>query len=229
VYSGSKTRRYLWPSQSRNSLLTWKIFGRRLDGFPAEIIAGAEGDHSGHLGRGGEPYEAFKGSIMPPADAVAGTYEGPDGKKVKVEPLSDEDRRMIVRWIDLGCPIDFDFDPEHPKKRGRGWMLDDQRPTLTLTYPRIGENESLSRILVGMHDFDSGLELESFQVKADFAIGEHAAGENLAAHFQAKSDGVWELALSKPLENVKAGTLEVVVKDRQGNTSRIERKFSVGR
>ena len=47
---------------------------------------------------------AYTGGIMPPPEAVAGTYVGPDGKKVKVAPLTDEDRRTLVRWIDLGCP-----------------------------------------------------------------------------------------------------------------------------
>ena len=66
---------------------------------------------------------AYTGSIMPPPDAVAGTYDGPDGKKIKVAPLGDEDRRTIVRWIDLGCPIDLDFDPTRAAKRGvmAGW------------------------------------------------------------------------------------------------------------
>jgi hypothetical protein len=226
---GSKARRYIWPSQARNSLLAWKIFGRRLDGFPAEIAAGTEGDHTGHLNRGGSPYEAFKGTIMPPPDAIAGTYEGLDGAKIKVAPLSDEDRRMVVRWIDLGCPIDHDFDPEHPENRGRGWMLDDQRPTLTLTYPRSGVNESLSRILIGMYDFDTGLDQDSFQVTADFPLDDVPAGENLASRFKPKSDGVWELHLGKPLAELSQGTLTVSVKDRQGNINRIERKFAVGK
>jgi hypothetical protein len=83
------------------------------------------------LTRGGIPYREFKGSIMPPPDAV---------KSGKVAPLTDEDRRTIVRWVDLGCPIDHDFDPAHPERPGQGWMLDDQRPTLTLTYPQAGAN-----------------------------------------------------------------------------------------
>src|SRR5262249_20859135 len=131
----SKSTRYVWPSQSRNSLLTWKVFGRRTDGFPEKLVPGAEGDHVSHLARGGSPFSPFKGTIMPAREAVAGTYEGPDGEKVKVQPLTDEDRRTLVRWIDLGCPLDKDFDPKDPEKRGNGWMLDDQRPTLTLTYP----------------------------------------------------------------------------------------------
>jgi hypothetical protein len=27
-------------------------------------------------------------------------------------------------------PIDHDFDPKQPERRGNGWMLDDQRPTM---------------------------------------------------------------------------------------------------
>src|SRR5262249_29486342 len=225
----SKSPRYVWPSQSRNSPLTWKLFGRRTDGFPEKIVAGAEGDHSSHLARGGAPYAPFKGSIMPPPDAVAGTYEGPDGKKIKVAPLTDEDRRTIMRWIDLGCPIDNDFDPKQPERRGKGWMLDDQRPTLTLSAPHAGVNDALTRILVGMHDYDTGLDMNTFQVIADFPIDGSAAGENLAKRFQPKADGIWELALTTPPANLPRGKLTVTVRDRQGNTSRIERTFSVGK
>ena len=44
------------------------------------------------------------------------------GDEIKVAPLTDEDRRTLVRWIDLGCPIDTDYDPKSPEKRGFGWM-----------------------------------------------------------------------------------------------------------
>src|SRR5262245_12916473 len=160
---------------------------------------------------------------MPPPEAVAGTYVGPDGQKIKVAALSDEDRLTIVRWIDLGCPIDLDFDPAKPQTTGYGWMLDDNRPTLALTYPQAGVNPALTRILVGMHDYGTGLDMESFQVVADFPVNGTAAGENLAAKFKPKSDGVWELMLTNPPANLAKGKLTVAVKDRQGNTNRIER------
>src|SRR5207249_2738195 len=67
----------------------------------------------------------FTGSVMPPPEAV---------KTGKVKPLSAEDRLILVRWIDLGCPIDLTHG---------GWFLDDQRPTLALTYPKAGANDSL--------------------------------------------------------------------------------------
>jgi hypothetical protein len=166
----------------------------------------------------------YNGNPMPPPEAVAGNYLGPKGEKIKVAPLTDEDRLMIVRWIDLGCPIDLEYDAAKPQG---GWSLDDSRPTLTLATPRIGVNGPLARLLVGMYDYGSGLDLNSFQVVADFPVDGIAAGENLAAKFQVKTDGVWEWKLATPIEDLERGKLTVSIKDKQGNLSRIERVFSV--
>src|SRR5205085_25839 len=105
----------------------------------------------------------------------------------------------------------------------------DQRPTLTMTYPAAGANPELTRVLVGMHDYGTGLDMASFRVVADFPVAGTAAGENLAARFKAKSAGVWELVLPAAVKELPRGTLTVSVKDRQGNVTRIERTFSVGR
>jgi hypothetical protein len=99
---------YVWMFQSRRSLLVWKILGRRSDGLPDKPLPGHESQH-----KAAKAID-FTGSIMPPPKAVEGTYEGPDGRKIKVAPLSDEDRRTLIRWIDLGCPIDLDYDPAKP-------------------------------------------------------------------------------------------------------------------
>ena len=147
--------------------------------------------------------------------------------KIKVAPLSDEDRRTLVRWIDLGCPINLDFDAAQPTARGNGWSQDDSRPTLTLTYPRAGANAELTRVLVGMHDYDSGLDTDSFRVVADFAVDGVPAGENLAAKFKTMPGSIWELTLARPIKNLASGTLRVSVKDRQGNLTEIVRRFSV--
>jgi hypothetical protein len=48
-----------------------------------------------------------------------------------VAPLSDEDRRTIVRWIDLGCPIDLSGEKDIIKNNV-GWFDDENRTTLTL-------------------------------------------------------------------------------------------------
>ena len=160
---------------------------------------------------------------MPPPEAVAGEYmarrQADQGRG-----LSDEDRLTLVRWIDLGCPIDLDFNPDRPEASGFGWMLDDQRPTLSLTRPRAGANPPLDRIVVGMYD-QGGLVLDSFRVIANFPVDGLAAGKNLAERFRSTSRGVWELKLRRPV-SVPGGKLVVSVKDRQGNETQIERTFS---
>ena len=106
-------------------------------------------------------------------------------------------------------------------------MIDDQRPTLTLTHPKAGANPPLTRLLVGMYDYYTGLDLESFSVVADFPLDGLAAGENLAKSFKSLPDSRWELTLERPIKNLPQGKLTVSIKDRQGNVSRIERTFSV--
>jgi hypothetical protein len=222
--------RFIREFQSRRSLLTFKIFGRRTDGwtnddFPTETVPG----DANTLQWKGKPIANtsenrnradldFTGSIMPPPEAV---------KEGKVKPLTDEDRFTIVRWIDLGCPIDLDFNPRNPDQPGYGWMCDDQRPTLTLTLPRPGVNELLTRIVIGMYDLGSGLNPDSFQVGADFDIDGTTAGNDLATKFKETSPGVWELKLAKAITSLPKGKLMVAVKDKQGNVTRIERTFSV--
>ena len=231
-WSHPQASRYVRQFQSRRSLLAWKIFGERLDGWSNDDFAHetTPGDPDSLMFKG-KPFAnkpenrrlinlAYTGGIMPPPDAV---------KEGKVKPLTDEDRRALVRWIDLGCPIDLDYDPAKPEARGSGWRQDDNRPTLTLTYPQPGASTGLTRILVGMHDYDSGLDLDSFQVVADFAVDGTAAGTNLAAQFKPTAQGVWEFKLTTPIVDLPKGKLTVAVKDREGNLTRIERAFSIRR
>jgi hypothetical protein len=229
-WKGLNASRYIRMFQSRRSLLVWKVHGRRLDGwtnddFPTETTPGDPRT----LQLKGQPVPDtpanrnradldYTGSAMPPPEAV---------KEGKVKPLTDEDRRTLVRWIDLGCPIDLDYDPAKPEARGYGWMLDDQRPTLALSSPRAGANPPLDCILVGMYDY-SGLDESSLSVVADFAIDGVPPGQNLAPRFRKGAAGVWELKLGAPLE-VARGKLTVSVKDRQGNITRVERVFSTAK
>jgi RNA polymerase sigma factor (sigma-70 family) len=226
---GPSTSYYVWKFQARRSLLIWKIHGRRLDGWKNEDVPPPSKEASPGAGISHRYFDGrYRGSIMPPPEAVAGTYTTPDGRKIKVAPLSDEDRLTLVRWVDLGCPIDLAFDPDHPERRAPGgWMIDEQRPTLTLTYPGAGPNPPLARLLVGMHDYDTGLDLASFHVVADFPLDGVPAGQDLASRFTALPDNRWEMKLAKPLADLPRGKLTVSVKDRQGNITRIERTFSV--
>jgi hypothetical protein len=86
----------------------------------------------------------------------------------------------------------------------------------------------LSRILVGMADYDTGLDMDSFTVIADFDVNGVAKGQNLAANFKTGPKGVWELRLEKPILALANGQLTVSIKDRQGNLTKVERRFAVG-
>lgn len=237
--------RYITKFQSRRSWLVWKIYGRRLDGwqngdFPSitkvgdlkslrigdQLVEKVDYNDDKALLDFSKRYNLdmdYQGSVMPPPAAV---------KSGKVQPLSDEDRRTIVRWIDLGCPIDVDpnYRPaEGALARSHGWMGDDQRPTLAVTHPAPGKNAEVDRILIGMADAYTGLDVGSFEVKADFAVDEMSPGENLAGRFQSLGDGRWELKLLKPVGELPRSVLTVSIKDRQGNVSRVVRTFSVGK
>lgn len=227
--------RYIRKLQSRRSLLVWKIFGKRLDGFanedhPSESIPGA-----GDLVHHGQSLDIqkhkarqdldFAGSVMPPPDAVIGRAVGPEGRAVKVAPLSNEDRRTIVRWIDLGCPIDFDFDPEHPDQRGYGWQLDDSRPVVTITSATDGNSRTITRLSIGMYDFGTGLDLTSLHVSANFPVASFAPNENLASQFTTTTQGIWEWKLPTSVNLPDRGLLTVSVKDKQGNETHITREL----
>ncbi|CAN5495156.1 hypothetical protein BH23VER1_BH23VER1_04530 [soil metagenome] len=212
--------RYIRKFQSRRSLLVWKLYGQRLDGFHNDDHPSESEPGSADLALAGAPVDAdkfrskwdldFTGDQMPPPDAVA------DGT---VPPLTDEERRTLVRWIDLGCPVDLD------RCAGEGgWFADDHRPTLTLTEPLAGQPQ-MSRIVVGAHDYYSGLDEAAFAVTATFPVAGHPPGENLAPHFAVAAPGVWQLELADAHALPPGGRLVVTFPDRAGNESRIVRHF----
>ena len=79
-----------------------------------------------------------------------------------------------------------------------------------------------------MYDYGSGLDSRSLRVAADFPVDGIPSGRELAPRFKPKSQGVWELMLSRPIHDLPKGRLVVSVEDRQGNVAKIERVFSVG-
>ncbi len=218
--------RYIRKLQARRSLLVWKIFGKRLDGFSNDDHPSETKPGSGELQLAGVKVDMQKnrarwdldytGSEMPPPDSV---------ETGKVKPLSDEDRRTILRWIDLGCPLDRAFDPTKPAERGRGWLLDDQRPTLTVTSPAAGQIDRWQEISIGIDDAYTGIDPASLQVTLDAPLDGAKAGENLASRLRETSPGVlaWKLP---PDASLPSGVLTVSVKDKQGNETKIVRRFS---
>ncbi|MBN8481651.1 MAG: hypothetical protein J0L88_08690 [Xanthomonadales bacterium] len=205
--------RYVRMFQSRRSLLVWKLFGQRLDGWtnadhPTESVPG----DASTLPAGTSANEAdldYTGTMMPPPGSP-------------VAPLTADEKLLFVRWIDLGAPIDTG-DPRY------GWFLDDLRPTVALGQPRPRANPGpLGEVRIGLADAESGIEPGSLSIRADFAVNGRAPGSELADLAAALGGDVWTIALSPPLQVAWNRHLEVSVRDRQGNTTRVSRAFFIG-
>jgi len=212
----SNASRYVRAFQSRRSLLMWKIMGRRLDGWtdadhPTETVPG----NTATLPSGANPNEAdldFSGTIMPPANAG-------------VPPLSDDEKMLFARWIDLGCPIST---TDSVLKANLGWFFDDLRPTLTVSSPAERKPDgALSVLRFGAYDSYSGLDRASISVTANFTVNGQPAGTELATWFGETSPYVWSLALSPSITSLAGGRITVRVKDLQGNWSVVDRVFDI--
>lgn len=204
--------RYVRKFQSRRSLLAWKIFGRRLDGWintdhPTESVPG----NAATLPSGADPNLAdldFTGSIMPPPGSG-------------VPSLTEDEKMLIARWIDLGAPIDTGAGTA---SAGYGWFLDDQRPTLAVSLPRAGVNLTpVTAVRFGVADANSGVDPASLSMIASFAVSGRPAGAQLADLATVVGDGIYQLAIAPPASEA---TVTVSVADRQGNVTRVERVFT---
>ena len=212
--------RYVRKFQSRRSLLVWKVFGRRLDGWtnadhPTESTPG---DHT-TLPAGASRNDAdidYLGDIMPP----------PDSDPAQYPRLTEDEKMTIARWIDLGCPItsqDGGIDQD------LGWFADELRPTLDISLPLAGRREQpLDRFRIGAFDYYAGLDMSTLSVKADFEVGGRAPGTELAAVFQSAGEHIWEMVLPEPITQLDRGTLTVSIQDQTGNVTELARTFSVG-
>jgi hypothetical protein len=216
VWAQTNASRYVRKFQSRRSLLIWKILGQRTDGWnnddhPTESIPGI-------------PTTIPKGTLVNDADLdFTGTIMPPLGSDVP--PLTTIEKSNFIRWIDLGCPIDT---AKGTDKDGFGWFLDETRPTLTLSSPRAGINIlPVTQITIGFDDYYSGIDQESFSVKANFIIDNNLKFSELSKSFKLRSPGVYEYTFNKPIDSIKDGIIEASVKDLQGNINRITRHFSI--
>lgn len=214
VWRQTNASRYVRMFQSRRSLLVWKIFGARLDGWtnadhPTESVPG----NAATMPAGAHTNNAdldYTGEIMPPPGSG-------------VPPLSRDERILIARWIDLGAPISL---AELRNRPGEGWFIDTLRPTLTLATPRPGLNSApVTAIAFGAADANSGLDDASLSLRASFPVAGRAPGSELIDLAQALGDGRYLLSLAAPLPALDDARLELEVRDRQGNVHRLKRTF----
>jgi hypothetical protein len=210
----SNASRYVRPFQSRRSLLIWKIFGRRLDGWtnadhPTESVPGDPLT----LPPGADPNAAdldYTGDIMPPSGSG-------------VPALSEDEKITFARWVDLGCPINTGSGAG----TNFGWHLDDLRPTLTVSSPRQNRNEPpLTELRIGLADAYSGISNVTLSVKADFVVNGFAAGTELVNQGAFISPGIFSLTLT-PITNLPSSHLIATVLDAQGNRTTINVRFWV--
>lgn len=214
TWRGTNLSRYVRAFQSRRSLLIWKVFGRRLDGWqnsdhPTESVAG----DASTLPAGADPNEAdldYTGTIMPPPGSG-------------YPALSEEDKMTLARWIDLGVPT---ARPDGREAQA-GWFTDELRPTLNISWPRAGESVAgaLNRIEFVADDYYSGLNSNSLKVTANFPINGNAPGQNIASAFSSNGQGKWTMPLSIGPDAMSSGTITVEIADLAGNIARQESTF----
>ena len=206
--------RYVRAFQSRRSLLAWKVFGERLDGWtnqdhPTESIPG----DANTLPPDASANEAdldFTGTIMPPPASG-------------VTPLTPRQRQLFARWIDLGAPINSGALDGND---AFGWFLDDQRPALTISSPRPNANVlPVHTLRFGVADGNSGVDPNSLSAHADFSVNNQPPGTELLPLFTAQGDGIYELDLDVALPRLSEATLTVSVADLQGNLRREIMRF----
>jgi hypothetical protein len=206
--------RYVRRFQSRRSLLVWKIFGARLDGWtnddhPTESVPG----DANTLPPGADPNEAdldYTGDPMPPPGSG-------------VPPLTIDEKMTIARWIDLGAPINVGDDGATEY----GWFLDEVRPTLEMSLPRPGTTPGpLGTIRVGVADAH-GILPGSLSITADFPVAGRAPGAELADLATPAGEGIHVIAIDPPIAVGGSGRVHAEVRDLQGNVTRVDRKFAV--
>jgi hypothetical protein len=217
-FSGNQSR-YVRAFQARRSLLIWKILGRRTDGWTnADFPSAAVPGDPTTLPDGGTGTDDLLADID-----FSGTICPPPGSGIPA--LSEAEKMTFTRWVDLGAPIHKASSDE----AAFGWFTDEVRPTLAISSPRPEQTaDPLQLIRIGLHDFNTGLDIDSFSVQADFTIDGMLAGTELASLFSQTGDHIWTYTLQNPIDQLSDAELFVSIKDNQGNTTSQHRRFSVG-
>ncbi len=215
LWRQTNASRYVRRFQSRRSMLIWKIFGERLDGWTNE-------DHPTETVPG-DPDTLPAGASINLADVdFTGQMMPPPGSGVP--PLSEDEKMTFARWIDLGAPINWGDNGNTPW----GWFLDEIRPTVAVSAPRPGQNDNaLDTIRVGVADANTGLDTATLSIRASFSVAGRAADSELSDLAVAAGDGIYEIPVSPPLTAATNETVHAEIADNQGNITRVACRFSI--
>jgi chitodextrinase len=226
VWRQTNQSRYIRGFQSRRSLLAWKIFGQRLDGWTNEDhpSAATPGDATTLPGwDANDPNGSANRSLINRSDLdFTGTIMPPPNSGVA--PLTEDEKILFARWIDLGSPI---TSPGSDRQQS-GWFADELRPTLTISSPRAGRNDpGLQVIRIGAHDFYSKLDMGKGEVTANFDVNGFPAGTNLIQQFASSGDHIWSLNLTTPIDLSPVREITVKLWDNYNNVVEVKRSFFV--
>jgi len=217
VWRQTNASRYIRKFQSRRSLLTWKVFGVRLDGWlnsdhPTATIPGDAASIPG----GANPNLADLDFIPSTAHPTGG-----------MSGLSNDQKMTIARWIDLGAPIDTAEVRGNP---GFGWFLDDLKPTLSISLPRPNFNATpVAMIRLGLADANSGIDLSTLSIKANFMVNNLPAESELSGLAVNSGDGIYQISLTSALPiDTTERHIRAEVADHQGNIKRLDVRFYTG-
>ncbi len=134
--------------------------------------------------------------------------------------LSWDEKATLIRWIDLGAPIDNCAWPGHPCGTPTwGWYEDDLRPTLWAS-PTVEEARAgpISAITVAAYDLESGLAAGTLSVTFDVAIGGQPAGTNFAAGINPANGATVSAPLPASVDlAASGGTMTVAIADVAGH------------
>lgn len=153
----------------------------------------------------------YTGDIMPPP-------------RSGYPPLSEDEKMLIARWVDLGCPINTGSGGDEDY----GWFADELPPTLTISSPRPNKHVApLTEIRIGVADAYTGVQSGSLSVKAGFTVNGAAPSTELANQGRFVSAGIFVIPLQTPILNLEETTLTVSVRDTQGNKEQTTVRFWV--
>ncbi|MBL4705578.1 MAG: hypothetical protein JKY54_13725, partial [Flavobacteriales bacterium] len=134
--------------------------------------------------------------------------------------LTDFEKRMVARWVDLGGAIDF------PDPAGFGYTNDNQLPVINVFRPKRGYNESTNSWSVGFADAKSGVDLSTLEINYAKLIGgvPGAPVEITVTPDLVNSAGVIHVPAPGDIEFGSEYLITVSVRDLAGNLAFDKRK-----
>lgn len=197
--------KYMRSLQARQSLLTWIVYGRRLDGRTNQTRTEDIDYPDSH----------------PNFD------------------LTENEKRLFARWIDLGAPIDF-----KPTEQF-GYTDDTTLPTINLLQPQLKPDGKIL-ITAGFNDVGSGLNWDSLVINLEaISINKQNALAFIKDLVFSSQPGDFEIKVENPSQFIddkavfkhlvdvnqtngkQALLLTVRINDNVGNTNVATRQFSL--